>query len=91
MDTVAKSETQKWMESAYASFRLDGYTHEQAMAKIKAAMDEAIPQAVSQIMSEIRSSSPPPICKPCKGFGYIGPAKCPDCAGQGRVPMTEEA
>lgn len=91
-DVAAKSETQKWMEGAYAQFRLDGCTHEQAMTKIKAAMDAAIPQAVKVIMDEIRGPPPPPpICRACNGFGYDAVQRpCPDCTGKGRVSTKAE-
>jgi len=52
------TETEKWMKSAYAQFRLDGCTHEQAMAKINAAMDIAIPQAVDELMREAGIKTP---------------------------------
>lgn len=44
------SETDKVMKKFYAKYRLDGMTHDQAMAKLHKAMEEAIPGAVDAIL-----------------------------------------
>lgn len=46
-------ETKRFYEESYAQLRLDGKTHEQALAIIDAAFKAAIPRAVNSFLDEI--------------------------------------
>lgn len=50
---MAGEPLRRFVEESYAQLRLDGKTHEQAMAEIREAISEAIPHAVAQYMDEL--------------------------------------
>lgn len=55
---MVSDETKRFTEETYAQLRLDGKTHDEAMAIIREAIAQAIPRAVSEFMAELRDGTP---------------------------------
>ena len=55
---MVSEQTKRFTEETYAQLRLDGKTHDEAMAIIREAIAKAIPRAVSEFMAELRDGTP---------------------------------